>query len=303
MSQLLGIFLNVITPVFLLLAAGYFAGPKLQLEARTLSRFAYFILIPAFVFDVLSSARVDAALALRMSVYTIVVHAGCAVLGFAAAQLLRRSAKVTAAFMLIAIFGNVGNFGLPIVQFRFPGEPQATEISTIYFLAIMGISFVVGVAVANWHRGGSLRAAVAVIKTPALLAVLPAILVNWMGVVLPPVMTRPLSLLGAAMIPTMIVALGVQLANAGLPRFNWDMAVSSAIRLVGGSALAVALAIPFGLTGLERSVGIIQASMPTAVLASIIAFENDLIPEFVTATVLFSTLASLVTLTVVLSIL
>ena len=101
----------------------------------------------------------------------------------------------------------------------------------------------------------------------------------------------------------MLVALGVQLADAGVPRPNLDMLVSSAIRLIAGPILAIALAIPFGLTGIEGSIGIIQASMPAAVLASIIAVENDLLPTFVIATVLFSTLASLVTLAIVLSIL
>jgi len=47
---------------------------------------------------------------------------------------------------------------------------------------------------------------------------------------------------------------------------------------------------------------VLQAAMPAAVLASIIAVENDLLPEFVITTVLFSTLLSIVTLTVVLAI-
>ncbi|MCU0490734.1 MAG: AEC family transporter [Chloroflexaceae bacterium] len=304
MTALFGIFLNVLTPVFLLVALGYLAGPRLSLEARTLSRFAYYILIPAFTFDVLRSAQIEAALALQMTLYTIAVHLGCALLGFVAARLLRRSPQMTAAYILIAIFGNVGNFGLPLAQFRYPDEPQALVFSTVYFLAIAGISFVVGVAAANWYRGGSLRAVVAVFKTPALLAVPPAMLVNWLGLELPPVVTRPLALVGAAMIPTMIVALGVQLSSAGLPRLNMDMIVSGVIiRLVGGPLLAVALAIPFGLSGLERSIGILQAAMPTAVLASIIAVENDLLPEFVIASVLVSTLASVATLTVVLALL
>ncbi|MBM4422321.1 MAG: AEC family transporter [Chloroflexi bacterium] len=301
MSQLFAIFLNVITPVFSLAALGYFAGPKLQLDARTLSRFAYFILIPAFVFDVMSAAQIDLALTARMALSTIAVHLGCAALGFAAARALRRTAQMTAAYMLIAIFGNVGNFGLPIVQFRFPDEPRALEISTVYFLAIMVVSFVVGVAAANWHRGGSVKAALAVIKTPALLVLPPAIVVNALDLSIPPMVGRAVSLLAAAMIPTMIVALGVQLASAGLPRLNSDMILSAGIRLLGGPLLAVALAGPFGLGGVERSIGIIQASMPAAVLTSIIAFENDLIPEFVTAAVLFSTVASIVTLTIALA--
>ena len=118
---------------------------------------------------------------------------------------------------------------------------------------------------------------------------------------MPLMLARPIELLAAAMIPTMVVALGVQLAGAGLPKINRDMVIASAIRLIGGPVIAMLLAAPFGITGLERSVGIIQSAMPTAVLASIIAFENDLIPEFVITTVLFSTLASVITLTVVLA--
>jgi hypothetical protein len=66
--------------------------------------------------------------------------------------------------------------------------------------------------------------------------------------------------------------------------------------------VALLLAVPFGLTGIERGAGVLQASMPVAILASFIALQHDLIPEFVTTTVLFSTLASVVTLTVMLAI-
>lgn len=302
MPGLLSIFLNVLVPVFLLVSFGYVAGPRLGLESRTLTRFAYFILIPAFVFDVMSSARIGAALAGRMTTYTIIVHLGCAAAGYLVATLLRRPPKMVAAYMLIAIFGNVGNFGIPIVQFRFPGNDQALVAATVYFLAISSVSFVVGVAAANWHRGSAWRAAVAVLKTPALIAVPPALLVNWLQVELPPLAIRPVSLLSAGMIPTMLVALGVQLAGASIPRLTLDMVLAAGVRLVIGPLLALTLAAPFGLDGIDRAVGVLQAAMPTAVLASIIAVENDLLPEFVITAVLFSTLLSVLTLTIVLAI-
>lgn len=287
--------------MFLLVLLGYVVGPKLKLEARTLSRFAYFILIPAFVFDVLSKAKIELSMALQIAAYTSMVHLACAALGYGCAKILRRPPQMVAAYMLIAIFGNVGNFGLPIIKFRFPDQPIVLEMSTVYFLTIMTVSFVIGVAAATWNTGGRLRAAIAVIKTPAILAVPPALLANALQLQMPLVFARPIELLAAAMIPTMVVALGVQLAGAGLPRISLDMILASAIRLIAGPLLALALAAPFGVAGLERSVGVIQSAMPTAVLASIIAFENDLIPEFVITTVLFSTLASVVTLTIVLA--
>ena len=61
------------------------------------------------------------------------------------------------------------------------------------------------------------------------------------------------------------------------------------------------LAPYFDLEGMERSTEILQAAMPSAVLTSIIAIEYKLIPEFVTTTVLFSTLYSILTLTVFLT--
>jgi predicted permease len=299
---LLSIFLNVLAPVFLLVSFGYIAGPRLNLESRTLTRFSYFILIPAFTFDVMSSARIGATLAGQMVAYTIVVHLGCAAVGYLVATALRRPPKMVAAYMLIAIFGNVGNFGIPIIQFRFPGSDQALVAGTVYFLAISSIAFVVGVAAANWHRGSAWRAALAVVKTPALIAVPPALLVNSLQIELPPLIARSISLLAAAMIPTMLVALGVQLSGAGMPRLTFDTVLAATVRLAAGPALALALAPLFGLDGIERAVGVLQAAMPAAVLASIIAVENDLLPEFVITTVLFSTLLSIVTLTVVLAI-
>jgi predicted permease len=205
------------------------------------------------------------------------------------------------AYMLIAVFGNVGNFGLPIIKFAY-GERALVE-ATVYFLAILTISFVVGVGAANWHKGSRFTAAIAVFKTPAILALPPALLLNWQGWALPAFLGRGIELLADALIPTMLIALGVQLASVGLPRLNSDMILASAIKLVGGAVLALILAIPFGLTGLERNIGVLQASMPTAVLASMIAVEHDLVPQFVITTVLVCTLASVVTLTVVLAIL
>ena len=296
MGVLPRIFFDVITPVFALVALGYFVGPKLGLDARTLTRFAYYILIPAFVFQVISNTRIQAADATTMVVYIIVVHLLLAVSAWAVARLLHRSAKMVAAYILIAIFGNVGNFGLPLIEFRL-GE-DAIPIATVYFLAIMSISFVVGVAAANGQKGG-LKATLAVFKTPALIALLPALMINGLNIETPLFFSRGAGLLASAMVPTMLVALGVQLSNVKSFHLSKDVFIVSGIRLLGGAGLAAILAIPFGLTGIARGAGIFQSAMPAAVLTSIIAMEHDLFPDFVTTAVLFSTLASVITLTIV----
>ena len=299
MNQLFPIFLNILAPVFVLVLIGYVTGPRLKLEASTLSRFAYYLVTPAFTFNIFSAAEIRADLAVRMAVFIVAVTGATVVVAWLVARLLRCPPTMTAAYVLAAAFGNVGNFGLPIVQFKL-GD-AALVAASFYFLVLSFFGFVVGVMAATWHQGTGWRAALAVLKTPAILAVIPAFLLNWYDIPVPIYVSRAAGLLAGALIPSMLVTLGVQLAAMGMPKFDRDVVAASMVRLLVGPALALLLAVPFGLTGIERGAGIIQASMPVAVLAALIAMEHRLMPDFVTTVALFSTLASAVTLTVVLS--
>ena len=293
------VFLNVVTPVFILVVIGYFVGPRLKIEARSLSRTAYFVFIPAFVFNIISEAKIDSELALQMLSFILVAQIAVALLGFLVGKALRQSREITAAFVLIATFGNVGNFGLPLIVFRL-GETARTY-ATVYFVATVFISFVICVGVASWARSGGVTAVFSVFKTPALIALIPALVFNITDVEVPIFLSRLSGLLGQAMIPVMLITLGVQMGQIPKIKINFNVFAASTVRLIGGPVLALLIVPYFGLEGLERSTGILQAAMPAAVLASIIALEYKLLPEFVTTTVLFSTLYSILTLTVILT--
>jgi len=293
------VFLNVVTPVFILVVIGYFVGPRLNIEARSLSRTAYFVFIPAFVFNIISEAKIDSGLALQMLSFILVAQIAVALLGFLVGKALRQSREITAAFVLIATFGNVGNFGLPLIVFRL-GETART-FATVYFVATVFISFVICVGVASWARSGGVTAVFSVFKTPALIALIPALVFNITDVEVPIFLSRLSGLLGQAMIPVMLITLGVQMGEIPKIKINFNVFAASTVRLIGGPVLALLIVPYFGLEGLERSTGILQAAMPAAVLASIIALEYKLLPEFVTTTVLFSTLYSILTLTVILT--
>ena len=293
------VFLNVVTPVFILVVIGYFVGPRLKIDARSLSRTAYFVFIPAFVFNIISEAKIDSELALQMLSFILVAQIAVALLGFLVGKALRQSREITAAFVLIATFGNVGNFGLPLIVFRL-GETARTY-ATVYFVATVFISFVICVGVASWARSGGVTAVFSVFKTPALIALIPALVFNITDVEVPIFLSRLSGLLGQAMIPVMLITLGVQMGEIPKIKISFNVFAASTVRLIGGPVLALLIVPYFGLEGLERSTGILQAAMPAAVLASIIALEYKLLPEFVTTTVLFSTLYSILTLTVILT--
>ncbi|GBC61001.1 transporter [Desulfonema ishimotonii] len=297
--QFLSVFAQVIIPVFGLVMISYVAGPKLKLEARTLSRTAYYLFIPAFVFDIFSKTRIEAALVARMAGYITVVHLLCVGVAILIAKLLKRPRDVVGGYILIAIFGNVGNFGLSLIDFRL--GKAALVPATFYFIVLSFLSFVIGISAASWARGGGIRAVLSVFRTPALIAFALAALTNVFALPVPLFVTRMAGLLGQAMIPVMLVVLGLQMAATGRIRITADMCAASAVRLLIGPLMAFLLAFPFGITGTELATGILQSGMPAAIITTIIAIEYDLVPEFVTHTVLFSTIVSFFSLTLLLS--
>ena len=108
MLQLAGIFLDILLPVFSLVLIGYLAGPRLGLEARTLAKVSYYILVPAFIFDVFSAAHIEIGLALRMAGYIVAVTVGGILISLVVATLLGAGPRLIAAYVLVAAFGNVG---------------------------------------------------------------------------------------------------------------------------------------------------------------------------------------------------
>jgi hypothetical protein len=116
-------------------------------------------------------------------------------------------------------------------------------------------------------------------------------------------LVRIAGLLGDAMIPVLLLALGLQLKEAGKLKFGSDVFLVSLIRLIAGPAIAFVVIPLVGLSGIDASVGILQSAMPSAVLTAIIAMENDIVPAFVTSVICVSTLLSLISLTIVMALL
>lgn len=295
MTEIFSIFLNVILPVFGIVVLGALLGGRLQLQASTLTRTAYYVFVPAFIFQAISSAEIQLDSALKMVFFIVVSHLLAALIAGGIGRVLGRSREVIAAFVMIASFGNVGNYGLAMIRFHL-GE-QAMVPATLYFVAITLSAFIVCVGAAGWAHGGSKGALWGVLKTPALWALPPALLVSVGGVTVPLMLSRMIGLLAEAMIPVMLFALGLQLLEQRRISLVADVWLATGIRLLLVPAIAFGVALPFTLSAVESTAGILQAGMPTAILVAIIAKENNIVPNFVTSVVVVSTLLSLLSLT------
>ena len=155
MTELVPIFVDILLPVFGLAGIGLLIGRRMGLDPAPLAKVAYFILAPAFFFDLLRDAdvasEVVAQMAIVMGITTVVV----ALLGLAAGRLVRWGYSITAATVLVAVYGNVGNFGIPIVAFAF-GE-NSLPLAGISFLIINFAAFMIGVTAATWRTSSPTR--------------------------------------------------------------------------------------------------------------------------------------------------
>ena len=284
-----------ILPIFLIAGIGFLLARRLQTSVKTLAHVAFYALIPCFVFRMLVTSQITGAQVGRMSALAILVTGVMGLLARAAAIPLRLDRAHLSAFMLVVMFSNGGNYGLPVVLFAF--GPEALPHATVYFVTSSILTYTVGVSLAASGRRSAAKAILGIRKIPALYGVVAALIVLWSGISPPVAIMRPISLLGDAAIPLMILVLGMQLERATAPERPAVVWAAVLLSLLATPLVSLGLTSLLGLTGTAKQAGVVLSSMPVAVVTTILAVEFDVAPTFVTNAVFISTLLSPLTLT------
>src|SRR5262245_30598156 len=122
------------------------------------------------------------------------------------------SRQELSAFLLVVMFSNGGNYGLPVVLFAFGTE--ALSHATVYFVASSMLTNTVGVFLAATGKLNARQAVLGIARVPSIYGVCIALLVLASGASIPIGVMRPISLLADAAFPMMILALGMQFERA-----------------------------------------------------------------------------------------
>jgi malate permease and related proteins len=296
---LLSIFLSDLLPIFLVAGVGYLLARYLGASVQTLSRVSFNALAPCLVFGQLVTSPVTGLDFGRMALFCVLSTLAMGVVARIAAVALRLDRPSVSAFLLVVMFSNGGNYGLPVVLFAFGRD--ALSHASVYFVTSAVLVYTVGVLLAASGRRSIRRALLGILKVPAAWAVAAAAIVLSSGAMVPLALMRPITLLGDAALPMMILVLGMQLERASAPDRPGVVAVAVILSLTVAPVVALVLASLLGLTGPARQAAVLQASMPTAVVTTILALEYDVLPAFVTSVVLLATILSPLTLTVLIA--
>jgi predicted permease len=299
------ILINVVLPIFLVAGAAALAQRRLRLNVATLSRSAFYLFAPALVFDSLANSDVGGDVLLQITAVVVALTAVLWAIGALAARLLRLEGPTRAAFLNAILLANAGNYGLPVNLFAF--GPGGLARAVLYLTVHSMLSSGLGVYISAKSGTNIWTALRRVASVPLVYGALAGLVVNLAGWSLPETLAKSINLLGQASIPVMLVVLGINLAQTFrqgadtkcLPALGTAMA----LRLILSPALAFLLAGFMGLDALARNVTVLESAMPSAVMTIILATEFEADASFAALCVLGTTLASLVTVTVLLTLL
>jgi predicted permease len=294
-NLLLSIFASDILPIFAIAGIGFLLARKLQANVKTLSHVVFYALVPCLGFRLLVTSKMTGPQVGRMALMAILVTAAMGALARIVAIPFNLKRAELSAFLLVVMFSNGGNYGLPVVLFAFGTD--ALSHATVYFVTSSILTYTVGVFLAAAGRRSVLQALIGITKIPAIYGVAAAMIVIAAGIPLPMALMRPIGMLSDAALPTMVLVLGMQLERARVPERPSLVAVAVVLSLIAAPFVALGLAALLGLSGPARQAGVILASMPVAVVTTILALEFEISPAFVTSAVFVSTLLSPLTLT------
>ena len=295
MTLLVSIFIEDILPIFIVAAIGFVLARRLSANVKTLAHVVFYALSPCLVFKMLVTSTMTGPEVGSMALFWVLITAVMGVAARVTAIPLKLKRAELSAFLLVVMFSNSGNFGLPAVLFAFGNE--ALSHATVYFVTTSMLTYTFGVVIAAAGRRSIPQALRGITRVPTIYAVAAAFLVLVSGISVPVAVMRPVSLLGDATLPMMILVLGMQLERASVAPRPGVVAAAVGLSLAVAPLIALAIAGLLGLSGPSRQAGVLLASMPAAVVTTILALEFDVAPAFVTNVVFASTLLSPFTLT------
>lgn len=302
MQYMLAVFSDNILPVFFLIMLGFLLGKKVKLDPSVLTSLNFYIIIPSFMFVMLTETDLPDNVALILVAATLMLVIN-ALLGMVISKVRSFDNVMSRSFASSLMFYNSGNIGIPLITLVFSDHQNKSALGIalavqISVLLVQNISInTVGFILAN-HRSGSLKESIVkVFKMPIIYSIALALCLKYFSFDPQSLSIWPALVYAKdAMIAIALLTLGIQLASTSIKSLRADVFLSSTLRLVGGPIAALIIIWFMRFDGIVAQAFLISSSVPTAVNTALIAIECKTNPEFASQTVMVSTVISAITL-------
>jgi len=297
--------LSVIAPLFLII----FATALLQKFknigedwSKVLNEFALKIGLPALIFSALAKTsfsfkQEEILLILSNSLFLLVSFA----LAIIIVKILRLNKQMAMTLFICFGFSNIAYLGIPVLT-QIAGVkiiPVASLIVAVYLLW----QFTVGTGYLEYcfdkNKKNIIRDFLkGLVKSPLLLAVFFGITVSAIGITLPEVLLKSLDMISASVTPTVLVVIGLFIGKSKIGKLTeWvPVFLFSLVTLAALPSMFYFGARFFGFDPSRFSSSIIEAAMPLAITPFALADRYNLNKDFISRSIVLSTILSVVSL-------
>lgn len=291
----------IILPVFLIFSTG-FAGQKLlKLNIKSISRMALYLMTPFLAFETFYINELNSDY-FYMFIFNVLLIALLIGITIIICRIHKTDKAHMSALVLGGIFPNSGNYGAPVVLFTFGAV--AFDYAIIIMVIHIFITNSVGIFIASYGSNQSSKlkdAFLSVLKMPVLYGALLGVLLQLSQINLPLTIIESISLIGSAAIPTIMLILGMQLAEVRLKKFSVNYIIMIIlIRMLISPFMAAILVGIMPVNDTIKQVFILLAAMPVAANTTMLATQFDVESEMISFATLVTTIISIFTIPLVL---
>jgi len=272
---------------------------KFQFNLKQLSTLITYCLMPAAVFVNIYDIRIEIDLLLQIIYYLMLYSLSLIIVSHFISKILKLENGESAALKNSISLMNSGNYGLPVSQLIFSQNPVGVSIQIfiVIFQNLLTYSYgIYNLLSATKTIGGIIQS---FLRLPVFHALVLGILFQSFTIQLPNSILLPLNQLANGFVAIALILLGAQLSNIKLNFFHRVITWALIGRLLMGPLVALAMIYLLNIDGIIAQSLFIASSFPTSRNTSTIAMEYQIEPELHAQIVLFSTLFSIVTVTVV----
>src|SRR4051812_18142606 len=204
---------GIILPVFLVIGLGFAYARKAKPDMTWVNRINVNVLAPALIFTALAGKDFDLASSGLLILGSIGVVLGSGLLAWPFASLLHEDRRT---FVPPMMFNNCGNMGLPLAVLAYGGAGFSPMVALFTISNLL--QFTLGVWIIDHHaRFGNL------VRNPMVIATVAGFAFALAHPPLPEWLSVAIKLVGDALIPMMLLSLGVRLYEASFA--DWRIGV------------------------------------------------------------------------------
>lgn len=304
---MLAIFLKTL-PFFGLIGLGYGAARTrfFSEEASAhLTKFVFYFALSAMLFRFSANLSFDEIFDPPLAAAYLWGTAAVYFIAMGVAFFRRLDIQTAAVEAQCAAIGNTGFLGVPMLALLLGQEAVGPIILVLSIDLIVFSSALTLIVTAAREGTMSLRIlrtlAVGLLKNPMIVSIGLGLLVSASGIGLHEVLDSFFSTLGAAATPGALFAIGASLASKSAERVEIAVWLSFAKLILHPLFVAIGVFLLFPVNAYDASVVISAAALPVAGNVFILAQHYGIAPQRVSASILISTAASILTVSAIIA--